>query len=254
MSSTGDGAQVQRLRRLGPIRRRQPFDEPVQPIRLLVDHLQQLAPPFADSSDCGVHGRDRISAVTAALIAVSGVRRLCVSASSSAALSCSLRRAASASLARSNAALQLLIQPLDLLPPRLRLGRAPLGARRQLAGDDRGDGEGDEGNPVLGVLDAEAGRREEEVRIRGGAGGGRDQRGAGAPQPRDDDDVEQQQRRGDAGVADRRQLEARRRWRRPWPPPRRTSASAHVDYRSRRHRPCDAAAAIAHRTSVRQMR
>ena len=207
-----DRAQVDRLRRLGPIRRRQPLDEAVQAIRLLVDHLQQLAAPFARQLRLRrPRRRRRISAVTAALIAVSGVRRLCVSASSSAALSCSLRRAASASLARSNARLQLLIQPLDLLPPRLRFGGAPLGARRQLAGDHRRDDEGDERDPVLGVFDAEAGRRQEVVRIGAGAGRGRDQRRPGAPQPRDDDDVEQEQRRGDAGVADRRQLGARRR-------------------------------------------
>ena len=78
--------------------------------------------------------------MTAALIAVSGVRRLCVSASSSADLSCSLRRAASASLARSNASLQLLIEPFDLLTARLRFRRPPFRARRELAahrGDDR---------------------------------------------------------------------------------------------------------------------
>ena len=57
-----------------------------------------------DSSETGLQLPLRISAVTAALIDVSGVRRLCVSASSSAAFSCSLRRAASASLARSKAA------------------------------------------------------------------------------------------------------------------------------------------------------
>ena len=93
-----------------------------------------------------------MSAVTAALMAVSGVRRLCVSASSSAALSCSLRRAASASLARSNARLQLLIQPFDLQAPGLRLRGPPLGARRQLAGHHRRHHERDEGDPVVRAL------------------------------------------------------------------------------------------------------
>ena len=50
-----------------------------------------------------------MSAVTDALMAVSGVRRLCVSASSSAAFTCSLRRSASTSLARSERALQFLV-------------------------------------------------------------------------------------------------------------------------------------------------
>jgi hypothetical protein len=59
--------------------------------------------PSDGSSDPACHEPEPISAVTAALIEVSGVRRLCVSASSSAAFSCSLRLAASASLARSNA-------------------------------------------------------------------------------------------------------------------------------------------------------
>ena len=106
-----------RLRRVRPIGGRQSLDEAVEPIRLLVDHLQQLALALRSTAPTSaVQTPAPISAVTAALIAVSGVRRLCVSASSSAALSCSLRRAASASLARSNAALQLLIEPLDLLP------------------------------------------------------------------------------------------------------------------------------------------
>ncbi len=105
-----------------------------------------------------------MSAVTDALMDVSGVRRLCVSASSSAAFSCSFRRSASASLARSNAALELLIEPRDFLAARLRFARAPLRARGQLADDHRQDDERNELRPVAAIAERESGRRDEVPR------------------------------------------------------------------------------------------
>ena len=151
---------------------------------------------------------DPMSAVTDALMAVSGVRRLCVSASSSAAFSCSLRRAASASLARSNAAPQLLIELLDFAAALLRLELAPLGPRRQLADDDRGDGEREERDPVVRILDGEADRRQEVVRERERRR--RPSAASAGPVPhdaRDQQDGEQQHRRGGAG-GDRRDAPA----------------------------------------------
>ena len=82
--------------------------------------------------------------------------------------------------------------------------------------------EGEELDPVLRIFDAEAGRRQEVVRIRAGAGRRRDQRRPGPPEPRDDDDVEQQQRRGDAGIADRGEAQHAPRSARRSRPPRRT--------------------------------
>ena len=127
-----DAAAAPRSARSGV---RQPFDEAVQPIRFLVDHLQQLAPVVARRAPIRPSRLAApMSAVTAALIAVSGVRRLCVSASSSAALSCSLRRAASASLARSNAAAapdRAARSPAGLPAPRRRAARRATPARRR---------------------------------------------------------------------------------------------------------------------------
>ena len=60
--------------------------------------------------------------------------------------------------------LQLLVEALDLVPPLLRFRGATLGARGQLAGDDGGHHEGDERDPVVGLLDPETDRRQEVVR------------------------------------------------------------------------------------------
>ncbi len=136
-------------------------------------------------------------------MAVSGVRRLCVSASRSAAFSCSLRRAASASLARSNAASQLLIQLLDFAATLLRLNLAALGPRGELADDDRRDGKRGERHPVVEAVNEQAGRRHEVIHEReAGADRAREPR-AGAPRPGDQQNSKEENRGGGAG-GDRR--------------------------------------------------
>ena len=152
--------------------------------------------PSAESSESAVHEPARISAVTAALIAVSGVRRLWVSASSSAAFSCFVA-ARRLGLARAlERRLQLLIQPLDLPPPGLRLG-----GRRSAR---------DASSPAMTAVTMKVRRqsspRRPRCRSRPAAGSSRssrrggdrgDERRARPPRARDDN-VEQQQRRRSA--------------------------------------------------------
>ena len=202
-----DRAQMDRLHRPGGIAGREPFDEAIQPVRLLVDHLEELASALAGElrgltpdahtdqrRDRGLDGRERCPQIVRQRVEQ---RRFEL-----------LVPARRLRLARAlECALQFLIQPLDLVPPGVSLGGAPLRPRRELAGNHRRDDEGDEGNPVLRVLDPEPGGREDVIRVGRGPRGRRDQGGAGPPQSRHDDDVEQQERGGDTGVADRRQAE-----------------------------------------------
>ena len=123
-----DRRKVERLRAVGGgTGRRQPFDEAVQPIRLLVDHLEQLALALARqpalafrSADAderrhrGLDGGQRRPQVVRQRIEQ---RRLEL-----------LVAAGRLGLARPiERRLQLLIQPLDLPAPLLRLQMAPLG-------------------------------------------------------------------------------------------------------------------------------
>jgi len=58
---------------------------------------------------------------------------------------------------------ELLIQLFDLATALLRFELPPLGARCQLANDDRGQCEGEEGHPVVQILDEDARKGKEEV-------------------------------------------------------------------------------------------
>ena len=100
-------------------------------------------------------------------MAVSGERRSWDTARSSAVFSASLRRSASASSTS-------LGQPLALLGQLAQRGERLLGLLgtpprpgRELAHDDRGDEEDEEGEPVLGVLDRERVERLDEEEVEG---------------------------------------------------------------------------------------
>ena len=144
-----DRAEAERLRRIRPIGGRQPFDEAVQAIGLLVDHLQQLAPALARQR----RGADRIARADqrrhrrldrgqrrpqVVRQRVEQRRLQLLVAARRLGLARALERRA-----------ELLIELLDLAPPLLGFELPPLGPRRQLADDDRGDGEGDERDPVV---------------------------------------------------------------------------------------------------------
>ena len=166
----GHRAQVWQRRRVGLRRRRQPFDETVQAIRFLVDHLEQLtaaflgqlrdarAPRSNHRRDGRFDRRQRRAQVVRQRIEQRGLQRFVPP-----------RGFGLARPIERN--LQLLIQPFDLPPSGLGFRRASFCRRRQLAAHHRDDDERDERRPVAGVSDVETAGRDE---VAGKGDGGHD--------------------------------------------------------------------------------
>ena len=180
-------AEPRQRRRVGLVGRGQPLDEAVQAIRFLIDHLEQLAAALVGQlghaelarPEHRRHGRlnrrERRAEIVGQRVEQRGLQRFVAP--------CGLGVARA--LERD---LKLLVEPLDFAPARLRFSGAPLCRRRELAAHDRNDDERDQGGPVAGVADAEAGRCDEVA----GKGNCRHHRGGKSRQRAEKPRIEQE--------------------------------------------------------------
>ena len=133
---------------------------------------------------------------------VSGVRMSCVTASSSADFRL-LALAQRLGVARAlEGSAQLLVEPLDLQAPGLRLLGAAPRARGELPGDDRREEEGDQRDPVLRFGDVQGAERGEEEEVEAERRQRRGDERRPALHPGGDEEHGQQQRQRDGRRVD----------------------------------------------------